>query len=938
MRIYENPQKTSENRLSPRSWYIPEGKSEYHILNGDWRFAYFCRDIDVPEEISHWDTIPVPSCWQLLGYEDPNYTNVAYPYPLDLPYVPDDNPCGIYEREFTVDKWGQVYFVLEGVSSCAFVYVNGRYVGFTQGSHIQAEFDITNFVHSGENTLRVKVLKWCCGSYLEDQDFFRFNGIFRDCYLLQRPQGHITDVQIIPNEQNIDIRFDGSATVRIFAENVLLHSENAENACHFTPENPILWNAEKPFLYTVELERCGEVLRFYTGLRSIAISSDHELLINGVSVKLHGVNHHDTSKHRGWCMTDEELLQDLLLMKKLNINCIRTSHYPPTPRFAQLCDQLGFYVILEADLETHGFQCRVVPIQGEPYDPDSNDWPCSRPEWKKEFVERMERSVEYFKNSPCVIMWSTGNESAHGTNHVAMIRYLHSRDSSRLVHCEDACRRGETRNSDVCSRMYLSLSDLKNMAECYNMDQPVFLCEYCHAMGNGPGDVYDYNELFDQYPKLIGGCIWEWADHVVCKGDVQCYGGDFPGELTNDGNFCCDGMVFADRSLKAGSLEIKAAYQPIRTRLEDGVLHIYNRLDFTDLQEYSLILQIEEDGKIIHSETMCLPLAPHCWAQIPVEYTQKVCKLGAHLNCRLVKDGDIVAQTQHPLPVIRQQAPLGTPAFAEENESAIILSGENFRYTFDKHYGTFTSLVKNGKELLADRVRLTLYRAPTDNDRKIQGRWGHPDPRNGENLNLLFSKVYSVTLQENTVAVDGSLCGISRLPALRYQAHYTVFSDGRIDVSLDAKIRESLFWLPRLGFELALQPENNRFTYYGHGPHESYIDMLHASPVGLYESTAQDAYVPYVRPQEHGNHYGVRYLSVGELQVESQTPFECNVSCYSTEALTKAQHTDELQADGNIHLRIDYKVSGLGSNSCGPVLEEKYRLDEKEIHFAFSLL
>lgn len=935
MRIYENPEKTSENRLAPRSWYIPGGKSEYTLLNGDWRFAYYDRDIDVPETITQWDTIPVPSCWQLHGYENPNYTNISYPYPCDLPFVPDDNPCGVYEREFTVsNKWGKLYFVLEGVASCAFVYINGRYVGFTQGSHLQAEFDITDHVNQGINTLRVKVLKWCCGSYLEDQDFFRFNGIFRDCYLLQRPEGHITDVQIIPNHKNIDIQLSGPAHVRILAGEAVLHEAEMADRCVFAPEKPVLWNAEKPFLYTVELEREGEVIRIETGLRCVAISDRYELLINGVSVKLHGVNHHDTSKYRGWCQSDAELEQDLLLMKKLNINCVRTSHYPPTPRFVAMCDRLGFYVILETDIETHGFTNRTPGWKD--YDPDDNHWPCSRAEWRHEHVQRMERALETFKNSPGVIMWSTGNESAHGANHMAMIRYLRARDGSRLVHCEDASRRGENRNPDIHSRMYLPIWEIEQMANNYNMDCPVFLCEYSHAMGNGPGDIFDYNEMFDKYPKLIGGCVWEWADHVVTVDGVQKYGGDFPGELTHDGNFCCDGMVFADRSLKAGSLEVKAAYQPIRTKYENGVLSVYNRLDFTDLKEYELTLSIQCDGKTVSEKTMALELPPHQWADLAVEYTPAEWELGAYLNCRLCKDGYEYAATQHALPFIPAQKALCTqPAVLTEDDRTVIAAGEHFLYTFDKHYGTFTSLIVGGKEQLAGRMRLTAFRAPTDNDRKVKNAWAGDQPWEGEHLQHTFQKIYSTTLEGNCITVTGALAGISRLPVLKYTQTIRIFADGRIDLALHADVRKDAHWLPRLGYEVALPGTSDAFSYYGYGPGESYRDLHHYCAIGLYESTADKEYVPYVMPQEHGNHFGVRQLNIGALTVSGA--FECNVSRYSTQDLYKATHTDELNTDGNIHLRLDYKVSGIGSNSCGPALESQYRLSEKQIDFTLSI-
>ena len=733
MRIYEDPQKTSENRRPPRSYYIPGGISEYQLLNGEWRFAYFQRDVDVPKQIIHWDTIPVPSCWQLYGYENPNYTNVNYPYPCDPPYVPDDNPCGIYEREFELaEKWGKVYFVLEGVSSCAFLHINGHYVGFTQSSHLQAEFDITAYVHRGSNTIRVKVLKWCCGSYLEDQDFFRYNGIFRDCYVLQRPEGHIEDVEMIPTDKQINIQLAGQAQVRILDGEQLLVQSDMQDTFSYAPQKPVLWNAEKPFLYTVELERKGEIISLKAGLRKIEVSDQYALLINGTAVKLHGINHHDTGKYRGWCQTDEELQQDLTLMKELNINCVRTSHYPPTPRFIQLCDELGFYVVLETDMETHGFLQRL-PHSAYEFDIESNDWPATMPTWKKEHVERMQRMVETYKNHPCAIMWSTGNESGHGCNHVEMIRWARKRDSSRLIHCEDASRKGQLHNADVYSRMYSSLAELEKFAQTDDITMPVFLCEYSHAMGNGPGDVYYYNELFDKYPKLIGGCIWEWADHVVTMDGVQKYGGDFEGELTHDGNFCCDGLVFADRSFKAGTLEAKAAYQPIRTAYENGILTIYNRLDFTDLNEYQFVYNIEVDGLVVWEEKKVLQAAPHTSAEVEIPYKTTTCRYGAYLNVLLTKDNKICAAAQHALSCHIQDEPFSPESFQaamkndaddsltlSEDKYHIYTAGENFVYTFSKHYGTFESIRIDGEEQLAGKMTLSAFRAPTDNDRGIK--------------------------------------------------------------------------------------------------------------------------------------------------------------------------------------------------------------------------
>mgnify|MGYP004452777985 CR=1 FL=1 len=939
MRFYESIAKTSENRLPQRSYYIPSGVSEYTLLNGEWRFRYFARDIDYTADIDAWDTTPVPSCWQLHGYENPNYTNVAYPYPCDPPYVPDDNPLGVYEREFTLESlFGQVYLVLEGVCSCAEVLVNGREVGFTQGSHLQAEFDLTEYVREGQNTLRVKVYKWSCSSYLEDQDFFRFNGIFRDCYLLQRPQGHIADVHIVADGTSVEVTADRAADITLLApDGSPIGFAGQTDRAVFTVENPELWNAEKPHLYTVVLERGGERITQKTGFRRIAVSPQGELLVNGTAVKLHGVNHHDTDPHRGWCQSDEALLHDLQRMKELNINCIRTSHYPPTPHFLELCDELGFYVILETDLETHGFQNRYSGGTG--YDMESSDWVCNKPEWEKEFVERMQRAVLRDRNHCCILMWSTGNESGHGPNHAAMIRWLRTQRDGRLVHCEDACRKGDNSLVDVVSQMYWSPEKVEEYAKDPTQTKPFFLCEYSHAMGNGPGDVYAYNRLFEAYPKLIGGCVWEWADHVVTVDGVQRYGGDFPGELTHDGNFCCDGMVFADRSDKAGSREVQTAYQPMRTELSGRTLTVYNRFDFTDLTECEFVYTVERDGETVAAEELSLTAAPHTGVTVllPPELFSQKCRCGVFLNCSLLHGGVQVAQTQHELPcTVEHGRPSAGPCSVEETEAAYRMTGDGFVYTFSKHYGCMESLTVDGEEKLAGRTHLTAWRAPTDNDRNVKAYWFHENNWQGENLDVPFEKVYAVSRDGNRITVEGSLAGISRQPYFRFTKTVCVQADGRIDVTLSGRVGERVHWLPRLGFEVTAPAGEGAFCYFGYGPYESYCDMHHASRMGLYESTAAEEYVPYVRPQEHGNHYGTRLLRIGGFEITAEREFEFAVSEYSTRALYEAQHTDELQKDGLLHLRIDYRVSGIGSNSCGPALAEPYRLAEKDIFFAFS--
>ena len=842
---------------------------------------------------------------------------------------------GIYEREFNCDTVGRTYLVFEGVCSCAFVYVNGAYAGFTRGSHLRAEFDLTELLHGGENTLTVKVLKWTAGSYLESQDQLRYNGIFREIYLLHRPEGHIEDVEITSTDDSFDISFDGRAEVRIFEGEKLISFAECENNYTYSPESPILWNAEKPFLYRIELERAGEILTFMRGLKKIGIGEDYSLLINGVSVKLHGVNHHDTHPENGWCMTREDMRRDLLLMKELNINCIRTSHYPPHPAFAEMCDELGFYLILETDIEEHGFMSRYPEVIGY------EGRPCSDPVWKKEYLERAERAYGTFKNFTSVIMWSTGNESGYGENTRDEIKLLKSKKSDALIHSEDASREQGTVDADgvsadVYSRMYSSLKELRSFAEDEKINMPVFLCEYSHAMGNGPGDVWDYNSLFREYPKLIGGCIWEWADHGVKRGDDLLYGGDFEHELTHDGNFCCDGVVFSDRSFKSGSYEMKAAYQPMYTEYSDGILELTNLYDFTDLSECTVLIETELDGREVSRSELSLTLAPKDKVRVPVSVPEEAPTLGCHLNVYLIKDGRTVAETQHLLsrPVPGSAEESCPAAEMTEDDNSILFRGDGFEYRFSKHSGNFESIVIRGRQQILSPVALSAMRALTDNDKAMSSYWiTWP----GENLDRLFSKVYSVETDGNGITVTGALSGVSRGPFFRYTLLLKVSSDGKISVCLNGKIREGTVCLPRLGFDYILPGQNSGFEYYGRGPLDCYCDLSHSSKVGRYLSTAAEEYVNYPRPQEHGNHTDTVMLRIGDMLFESSESFEFAVSEYGWQQLQSAEHPSELHRDGNIHLRVDLKSSGVGSMACGPALEEKYRFSEKDISFSFTV-
>ena len=931
MRKYEDLNFIHENTLKPRSHYIPyeslekaltgdKSKSDiYMLLNGEWDFKYYSRDIDCPDSIVEWDKVKVPSCWQTTGYENPCYTNVNYPYPVDPPYVPDDNPVGVYRKIINITEKKaskENYIVFEGVAPCFELFVNGKYIGFSTVSHSTSEFKIS--LNPGDNEIVVKVYKRCASSYLEDQDFFRNNGIFRDVYILSRNLGHLFD---------IEFGFDSKG---IYCDKSYTVFDADKKKTDLT--NPILWNAENPYLYTVVFEQAGEYIPFKVGLRDQSISEKGELLINGVSVKLKGVNHHDTHPYDGYVMSYDFMRMELLKMKELNINCIRTSHYPPQPAFIELCDEIGFYVIDEADIETHGFCNRNA--NGWGYD-TNNIWPCKNTMWREAFLDRAERLFERDKNHTCVIMWSLGNESNYGENIDAMSDFIRKRDREiggvkRLIHYESVYHNSpitkDTDAVDVVSRMYTAVSGMVEYKRKTGDKRPFFLCEYSHAMGNGPGDLVDYWNVIDRHEFMIGGCIWEWADHVAPNKDGKlCYGGDF-GEETNDSNFCCDGLVFCDRSFKAGSYETKFAYQPLKTELSGKTLTIWNKYDFNNFSSFDFEWNVTADGKITEIGALDLSTAPHEKEIVCLNFDIPESKYGSYLNIVMKKEGREVAFTQHELlsakPVEKGE---GKVLITSKGEFAEII-GDGFKYKFNLHYGYLVDL--NG--YIKSPFKLSVWKAPTDNDRRIKGKWYD------ENYNKIYNKIYSTEVKENIITIKGGLSSVSRMNFFNYTASYTFFPNGRIDVELDGEFDQNRTFLPRLGFEFTT--ENKKFKYFGYGPYESYIDMHNGSKMGMYESTAEKEYVDYIKPQEHGNHYNTKYMQMGDYEFISEQGFELNVSEYSISELSTKAHNFELKKNGVANVRIDYKVSGIGSGSCGPQLVEAYQMNDKKVNFEFSII
>ncbi len=995
---WQDPEILSVNRLPQRAYYIPYSNLEralgrqktqserYQLLNGAWSFQYFHRFFDLPEditaknyELTRMGTIPVPSCWQMYGYDVPQYTNVQYPYPVDPPHVPNDNPCGVYARDVFVEKGSdEVNLVFEGVDACFYVYVNGKEVGYSEGSHLQSEFDITRFVRRGmENRLTVVVLKWGASSYLEDQDFYRMSGIFRDVYLLFRAPGHVRDISVETaladsySAATITVTADRPADVMLYdPQGTLVAQCKGTDQARFALDAPELWTAETPQLYTAVLACAGEYIPVSIGVREVAVADNGALLINGVPVKLKGVNRHDTNPKTGHYVTEEDILLDLTQMKRLNVNTIRTSHYPNTPEFYELCNRFGFYVIDEADLETHGFAERY-PNCGY-YDMPNTIWPCNNPMWEAAFVDRMERTLQRDKNHPCVIMWSLGNESAYGPNHDKMADYAHAHDSTRLVHYEGVscltplgCGKEDSASVDVVSRMYPSVPDIQKYIESSQDKRPFFLCEYSHAMGNGPGDLADYWALFEQHPRLIGGCVWEWADHsverVLGNQVVYTYGGDF-GEIPHDGNFCVDGLVFPDRSPSTGALCMQNVYQYLRAEavdLQRGEVRITNLHDFVTADQYELSYELICDDAVVCEGVMALPaIPPHESAVVVLPITLvSEAQYGAYLNLfyRLAQDmawenkGFVQGSDQLAVPVAIRPRVLrtGKAMNVQEEKEKLFIVGDRFLYTFNKFYGSWDSISVNGVEKLAKRPEFTVFRAPTDNDRYVKFQWAENDLnfRDNEGMNHMQSMCYEtsvekVSAEEIVVRAVTNIASPGKMPLCQICTRYTVTSDGTIAFDVHVEVRESAVWLPRFGMEFVLTPGQEKLEYFGMGPDENYIDMRQHARMGMFESTVNREYVPYIMPQEYGNHTDTKMLAVGEknrLVFTSDTGFSFMASHFTAQDLHRTAHNYELTKHEETILRIDYKVSGIGSGSCGPGLLEQYQLSEKTFDFRFTL-
>ena len=999
-RHFEDLNVLCENTLQERSYFIPASRKmddlvehrnhsdRFQLLNGNWKFRYFPSVEDVTEEffrtdydVSDFDTIPVPGMWQNYGYDNHQYTNVRYPIPFDPPYVPVDNPAGTYVTVFTYHKdpaAPKAYLNFEGVDSCAYVWLNGQYVGYRQVSHSTSEYDVTDKLQEGENRLAVLVLKWCDGTYLEDQDKFRMTGIFRDVYLLKRPEQAVRDYRVTAGTDGkvtVSVESDVPVKLSLYDGDALLAQAETMDTAVLTAAQPRLWSADDPYLYTLVLEASGEVITDRVGFREIVIENS-VVKINGQAIKFRGVNRHESDPVTGFVISIGQMVKDLTIMKAHNFNSIRTSHYPCAPVFYQLCDQYGFYVIDEADNESHGAQniarkeTKWDDIAARWYEPIADN-----PLFTPATVDRAKKLVIRDKNRPCVVIWSMGNECAYGCTFEAALAWTKAYDSTRLTHYEGAWHFGNRQsndfsNLDLYSRMYPSPEEMaKNFRECMEhdhiLDRPYILCEYCHAMGNGPGDLEDYFQFFQAHDRHCGGFVWEWCDHAIYKGVAEngkamyWYGGDH-GEKPHDGNFCMDGLVYPDRTPHTGILEYRNVYRPARVVSYDqktGEVTLHNYMDFTDLKDYvNLSWEVTCDGIAIAQGSAEVPsIAPHSdgLLMLPVSVPETgkcFLKLTYTLKSQrpLQPAGQFLGFDEVALTNAdgRNQAALAMNQVSSgkvsvsESARVITVTGENFTYTMDKRTALWQSLEFSGKRLLDKPMELNVWRAPTDNDRKIKLHWKN------NHYNESVTRVYEISAKctgdEAVITAHVGMTGWYIQKFLDLQIQWTVHGGGQMDVSIQAQRDLDFRFLPRFGLRLFMPKAMDQVSYCGIGPMESYVDKRRASWYGKFDSSVSDLHEDYLRPQENGSHHGCDYviLQGGDctLTVLSQEPFSFNASCYTQEELENKAHNYELEESGSTVLCIDHALSGIGSNSCGPELMEQYRFQPDNFTRSFRLI
>ena len=1003
-RYYEDLSVLHENTMPARAYFIPASKrmdnlvehreesDRMQLLNGTWKFQYFNSIYDVQEpffekdyDTENFDEIQVPSVWQMAGYDTHQYTNIRYPFPFDPPYVPQDIPCGTYAHTFVYHKdenAPKAFLNFEGVDSCFYVWINGSYVGYSQVSHMTSEFDITDLLRDGENSIAVLVMKWCDGSYLEDQDKFRMSGIFRDVYILKRPKQAISDYHIKTRiddmlaKVEIEMKFYSPLNVKISIEDrngavVALGSIAEEGTAVLEIASPELWNTENPYLYKLILETENEVIVDHIALRKIEIK-DQVIYLNGQKIKFRGVNRHDSDPVTGFTINPEQITTDLTLMKQHNFNAIRSSHYPNAPFFYEMCDKYGFMVIDEADIEAHG-PFMIYRKEDTDYNRFKrwNEKIADDPVWEEAIVDRVKLMVERDKNRFCIVMWSMGNESAYGCNFEKALEWTKNFDPDRITQYESARYRNydetyDYSNLDVYSRMYPALSEIQEYLD-KDGSKPFLLVEYCHSMGNGPGDFEDYFQMIQDNDKMCGGFVWEWCDHAIAHGTAEngktiyAYGGDH-GEEIHDGNFCMDGLVYPDRTVHTGLLEYKNVYRPARVvsyNKESGELVLHNYMDFDDLKAYVKIsYELTQDGLVISKGILPeFSVAPHGEGKTNLkinvpENGKCYLKLIYHLKKELpLLDEDHIlgfdeievskedtkcklAEKWIPKTVVDSELQVN------ENDTQIHIKGREFAYTIDKRTALFTEMKFAGREYLNYPMELNIWRAPTDNDMYIKSEWkkAHYDKA--------YTRAYTTEVVQGKHGVKitshASVVAETVQKILDVTITWKIEAAGKIDADIVVTKDDEFPDLPRFGVRMFLDKKLSAVRYFGMGPQESYCDKHQAASHGLYRADVGDLHEDYIRPQENGSHYDCEYVELNNsrygIVASAEKAFSFNASYYTQEELEKKTHNYELIESDSVVFCVDYALNGIGSNSCGPVVLEQYRFDDVLFRFQFTLI
>ena len=1003
-RYYEDLSVLHENTMPARAYYVPASKrmdnlvehreesDRMQLLNGTWKFQYYNSIYDIQEsffekdyDTENFDEIQVPSVWQMAGYDTHQYTNIRYPFPFDPPYVPQDIPCGAYAHTFDYHKdenAPKAFLNFEGVDSCFYVWVNGSYVGYSQVSHMTSEFDITDLLQDGKNTIAVLVMKWCDGSYLEDQDKFRMSGIFRDVYILKRPEQAISDYHIKTKIEDmlakieLDVKFYSPANVKISIEDkngavVAVGSITEEGTAVLEIASPELWNTENPYLYKLILETENEVIVDHIALRKIEIK-DQVIYLNGQKIKFRGVNRHDSDPVTGFTISVEQITTDLTLMKQHNFNAIRSSHYPNAPFFYEMCDKYGFMVIDEADIEAHG---PFMLYRKEDTDYNRfkrwNEKIADDPAWESAIVDRVKLMVERDKNRFCIVMWSMGNESAYGCNFEKALAWTKKFDPDRITQYESARYRNydetyDYSNLDVYSRMYPALSEIQEYLD-KDGSKPFLLVEYCHSMGNGPGDFEDYFQMIQDNDKMCGGFVWEWCDHAIAHGTAEngktiyAYGGDH-GEDIHDGNFCMDGLVYPDRTAHTGLLEYKNVYRPARVvsyDKESGELVLHNYMDFDDLNDYVKIsYELTQDGLVIGKGKLSeVSVAPHSEGKTNLkvnvpESGKCYLKLIYHLKKEmpLLEEDHIlgfdeieVSQKDAKCQLAEkwmEKTATNSELQLNENDTQIHIKGREFSYTIDRRTALFTEMKFAGREYLNHPMELNIWRAPTDNDMYIKSEWkkAHYDKA--------YTRAYTTEVAQGKHGVKitshASVVAETVQKILDVTITWKIAAAGKIDADIAVTKDGEFPDLPRFGVRMFLDKKLSDARYFGMGPQESYRDKHQAASHGLYRANVGDLHEDYIRPQENGSHYDCEYVELNNsrygIVASAEKAFSFNASYYTQEELEKKTHNYELTESDSVVFCVDYALNGIGSNSCGPVVLDQYRFNDVLFRFQFTLV